>query len=105
LTTGGKAVLVHARCAVVELEAAKFAGKQNGTESVGEVRLRMWMPLLDERLHELLSGWQQNYANVLQRVFEINERDLEIALNEHRPSYKAGTRGIRRQLAGQHRCV
>ena len=39
LTDGGKAVLTHARRAVAELDAVKFAGKLNGIGTAGEVRL------------------------------------------------------------------
>jgi DNA-binding transcriptional LysR family regulator len=84
LTKGGKAVLLHARRAVAELEGVKLAGKQNGTGAVGEVRLGVRIPPIGERMRELLIGWQQNCAHVLLTVSEMNERDLAIALAERR---------------------
>ena len=84
LTTGGKAVLLHARRAVAELEAVKFSGKQNGIGAVGEVRLGVRMPPIGEAMSSLLIGWRQNCANVLLSISEMNERDLAIALDERR---------------------
>ena len=84
LTGGGKAVLVHARRAVAELEAIKFAGQQNGTGSVGEVRLGVRTPPIGEAMHALLSGWREESSNVALTMCEMNDRDLVIALDEHR---------------------
>jgi DNA-binding transcriptional LysR family regulator len=101
LTTGGKAVLLHARRAVAELEAIKFAGKQNGVGAVGEVRLGVRTPPIGEILRELLIGWRQNCANVVLSVSEMNERDLAIALDERQldvvfaPSHMLPTRVAR----------
>jgi DNA-binding transcriptional LysR family regulator len=84
LTAGGKAVLLHARRAVAELEALKFAGKQNGIGTVGEVRLGVRIPPIGEPMRELLTGWRQSCAKVVLNVSEMNERDLAIALGERR---------------------
>lgn len=84
LTAGGKAVLLHARRAVAELEAVKLAGKLNGIGAAGEVRLGVRMPPIGERLIELLTDWQRNSGNIAFRVSEMNERDLTIALDERR---------------------
>jgi len=84
LTTGGKAVLLHARRAVAELEAVKLAARQNGTGAVGEVRLGVRIPPIGERMRDLLLGWRQDCADVLLTVFEMNERDLAIALEARR---------------------
>ena len=84
LTAGGKAVLMHARRAVAELEAVKFAGKLNGIGAAGEVRLGVRMPPIGERIRDLLAEWHRNSANVGLTVFEMNERDLVIALEERR---------------------
>lgn len=83
LTAGGKAVLTHARRAVAELEAVKFAGRQNGIGAAGEVRLGVRTPV-DKAVLMVLSAWRQNSANVLLTIFEMNERDLAIALDERR---------------------
>ena len=84
LTAGGKDVLTHARRAVAELDAVKFAGKLNGTGAVGEVRLGIRMAPLGEAIRALLRGWRKNCGNVALTVCETNERDLAIALDERR---------------------
>lgn len=57
ITAGGKAIMVHVRHALAELDAIKRAGKQNGSGSVGEVRLGVRMPPIGEPLRGLLAGW------------------------------------------------
>jgi DNA-binding transcriptional LysR family regulator len=84
LTTGGKDVLMHARRAFAEFEAVKFAGKQNGIGAVGEVRLGVRVPPISEAIRTLLSEWRSQLSNVALSVFEMNERDLAIALDERR---------------------
>jgi DNA-binding transcriptional LysR family regulator len=84
LTKGGKAVLLHARRAVAELEAVKHAGRQNGIGAVGEVRLGVRIPPIGESIRHLLMAWRQNCPDVLLAVSEMNERDLGIALDERR---------------------
>jgi DNA-binding transcriptional LysR family regulator len=84
LTTGGKDVLAHARRAAAELDAVKYAGMQNGIGAAGEVRLGVRMPPIAEAVLMVLSAWRKNSANVLLTIFEMNERDLVIALDERR---------------------
>jgi DNA-binding transcriptional LysR family regulator len=100
LTTGGKDVLTHARRAVAELDAVKYAGRQNGIGAAGEVRLGVRTPV-GEAVLMVLSAWRENSANVLLTMFEMNERDLAIALAERRldvalaPSHMLPTRVAR----------
>jgi DNA-binding transcriptional LysR family regulator len=84
LTAGGKAVLVHARRVGAALEAVKLAGQQNGTGSVGEVRLGVRMPPIGEPVRALLREWRQNCPHVALTVSEMSERDLVVGLDEHR---------------------
>ncbi len=56
LTAGGKAVMIHVRRALAELEAIKCSGGQNGSGSVGEIRLGVRMPPIGEPLCGLLAG-------------------------------------------------
>jgi len=83
LTTGGKNVLTHARRAVAELDAAKFAGRQNGIGAAGKVRLGVRTPV-GEAMLMMLKAWRESAANVVLTIFEMNERDLVIALDERR---------------------
>jgi DNA-binding transcriptional LysR family regulator len=84
MTTGGRAVLLHARRAAAELEAIRLAGKRNGTGIVGEVRLGLRMAPIGEPMLDLLAGWRHSCADVLLTIFEMNERELAIALEERR---------------------
>jgi DNA-binding transcriptional LysR family regulator len=84
LTTGGRAVLLHARRAAAELQALRVAGKRNGSGAVGEVRLGLRMAPIGEPILYLLAGWRQSCTDVLLTIFEMNERDLAIALEERR---------------------
>jgi DNA-binding transcriptional LysR family regulator len=84
LTTGGRAVLMHARRAAAELEALRLAGQRNGTGAVGEVRLGLRMAPIGEAILDLLASWRQKCADVLLTISELNERDLAIALDERR---------------------
>lgn len=51
LTPGGKAVLLHARRAVAELEALKFVGKQNGIGTASKITT----PIIPLRYHALMA--------------------------------------------------
>jgi DNA-binding transcriptional LysR family regulator len=84
LTTGGRAVLRHARRAVAEFEAIKFTGKQNGIGAIGELRLGVRMPPIAEPLRHLLTVWRDTCPEILLTISEVNERDLAIALEERR---------------------
>ena len=84
LTKGGKAVLLHARRAVAELEAVRLAGTQNGVGAVGEVCLGVRMPPNGRVMGELLRDWGRNNPDVLLSVSEMNERDLATGLDERR---------------------
>jgi DNA-binding transcriptional LysR family regulator len=101
LTKGGKDVLKHARRAVAELDAIKFAGRQNGVGAAGEVRLGVRMPPIGEAMLTVLRAWRENSSNVVVTIFEMNERDLAIALDERRldvalaPSHLLSTRLVR----------
>jgi DNA-binding transcriptional LysR family regulator len=82
LTAGGKAVILHVRRVLAELDAVKCAGKRNGWGNVGEIRLGVRMPPIGEPLASLLALWHQKYPGVVLRVLEMNERDIYAALGE-----------------------
>ena len=84
LTTGGRAVMLHVRRALAELDAVKCSGIQNGTGNAGEVRLGLRMPPIGEPLGSLLAGWREKHPNVELIVSEMNDRDLAAALEERR---------------------
>lgn len=84
LTSAGKAVLVHVRRALAEIDAIKVAGLQNGAAAVGEVRLGVRMPPIGEPISGLLVKWRENNPGVTLRVAELADRDIAIALEERR---------------------
>ena len=84
LTAGGRAVMLHARRALAELDAVKRSGNQNGSGGVGEIRLGVRMPPIGEPLGSLLAGWHETHPNVVLTVSEMNDRDLAAALEERR---------------------
>lgn len=84
LTSAGKAVLVHVRRALAEIDAIKTAGLQNGAAAIGEVRLGVRMPPIGEPISGLLARWRSNYPSVSLKVAELADRDIAIALEERR---------------------
>lgn len=84
LTAGGRAVLHHARRAIAALDALARVGTQNGTGDVGEIRLGLRMPPIGEPLCSLLAGWRNRHPKVVLTILEMNERDIQLALLEHR---------------------
>ena len=84
LTAGGKAVMVHVRRALAELDLVKRAGIENGSGDVGQIRLGVRLPPIGEPLVPLLKSWREAHPNVALTVAEMNDRDLGIALEERR---------------------
>ena len=84
LTSGGKAVLPHIRRALAELDAIRHAGDQNGNGIVGEVRLAVRMPPIGEPLRGLLLGWREKHPEVVLTVAEMNEWEIQTAIQERR---------------------
>ena len=84
LTSGGKAVLPHIRRALAELDAIRHAGDQNGNGIVGEVRLAVRMPPIGEPLRSLLLGWREKHPEVVLTIAEMNEWEIQTAMQERR---------------------
>jgi DNA-binding transcriptional LysR family regulator len=84
LTTAGKAVMVHVRRLLADLEAVKMSGHCNGSGNVGQIRLGVRMPPIGEPIQSLLSSWHERYPQVDFELHEMNERDILTALEERR---------------------
>ncbi len=84
LTSGGKAVLAHIQRALAELDAIRHAGDQNGNGVVGKVRLGVRMPPIGEPLCDLLSGWRAKHPKVGLTIAEMNEWEIQAAVQERR---------------------
>jgi DNA-binding transcriptional LysR family regulator len=84
LTAGGAAVVLHGRRAIAEIDAIRCAGSRNGSGGAGEVRLGVRMPPIGEPLRSLLTEWREKHPGVVLTISEMNERDIAVALEEHR---------------------
>jgi DNA-binding transcriptional LysR family regulator len=84
LTSGGKAVLPHIRRALAELDAIRYAGDQNGNGLVGQIHLAVRMPPIGEPLRSLLFGWREKHQEVVLSIAEMNEREIQTAMQERR---------------------
>lgn len=84
LTSGGRAVLAHVRRALAELDAIERTGRMNGTGKASEIRLGVRIPPIGEPFRTLLAVWRARHLDVLLTIFEMNERDMFIALSERR---------------------
>jgi len=84
LTSGGKAVLAHIQRALAELDAIRRAGDQSGNGMVGEVRLGVRMPPVGEPLCGLLAGWRKTHPEVGLTIAEMNEWEIQAAIQERR---------------------
>jgi DNA-binding transcriptional LysR family regulator len=89
LTAGGRAVMLHARRALAELDELEHAGTQNGLGGAGEIRLGVRIPPIGEPLGSLLVGWHEKHPNVVLTVSETSDLDLAAALEERRAYFVA----------------
>jgi DNA-binding transcriptional LysR family regulator len=83
-TTGGKAVILHARRVLAEIDAVKRSSALNGTGTAGQLRLGVRLPLVGAPLIALLSDWHRHHPDVTLVLSELNDRDLTAAMEEHR---------------------
>jgi len=84
LTDGGRAVIVHVRRALAEIDAIKSAGLQSGSANRGEIRLGVRMPPIGEPIYGLLAAWRESHPDVVLRIAELADRDIVTALEERR---------------------
>lgn len=84
LTTGGKAVMVHVRRLLADLEAVKISGRCNGSGDVGQIRLGIRMPPIGEPIQSLLAAWHARYPGVDLVLQKLNEREILTAVEERR---------------------
>jgi len=84
LTHGGRAVLRHARHILLELDAMKRAGYEYARGKTGELRLGVRYPPIAGAARDLLAGWCKSNPDVALTVAEGNQRELALALKEHR---------------------
>ncbi|MGA7674284.1 MAG: LysR substrate-binding domain-containing protein [Rhizomicrobium sp.] len=84
LTAAGRAVMIHVRRVLAEVEAVKTSGHRNGSGSVGQIRLGVRMPPVGTPLQPLLDCWHRRHPNVDLVFHEMNERDIRAAIGERR---------------------
>jgi DNA-binding transcriptional LysR family regulator len=84
LTAAGRAVMVQVRRVLADLETLRTAGLSNGGGHIGEIRLGVRMPPIGNPLQGLLSAWQAQHRNVELTLYEMNERDILLGIEERR---------------------
>jgi len=84
LTEGGKAVLLHVRRALAEIEAVRSAGSRNGSGSIGVIRFGLSIAPTGEPLNSLLAAWHKGHPEVLLSIAELSCREICSALEGRR---------------------
>jgi len=84
LTAGGRAVMLHVRRALAELDAVRRSGTEHGSGDAGEIRLGVRFPPIGEPIVSLLASWRERHAKIVLTVSQMNDRDLAAALEERR---------------------
>ncbi len=84
LTTAGKAVLVHAKRALIEVDAMTHVARERASGIVGELRLGVSVPPMGGRSRELLTAWLTAHPEIALTTIEGSRRELAAALNARR---------------------
>lgn len=84
LTMAGKAVLVHAKRALVEVNAMVVVAHERASGIIGHLRLGVSIPPVGGQARELLQAWRTAHPELTLTIFEGNRRELATALNERR---------------------
>jgi DNA-binding transcriptional LysR family regulator len=82
LTSGGKAILVHIRRALAEVDAIERVGAHKGLGQTGEIRLGTQIPPIGGPLRCLLAAWREAHPKVALRISEMSVRDLALGLSD-----------------------
>lgn len=81
LTQGGKAVLVHVRRALFDLNAIISAGERNAQGQEGRINLGIRLPIMGSPLREMLERWRQANPGIVLTVHELSESDMVTAID------------------------
>ncbi len=84
LTPSGLAIMVHVRRALAEIDTIKRVGNRKGLGETGEIRLGVRFSPVGEPARSLLMSWRRAHPDVTLTIMEGNERDMAMALSEHR---------------------
>lgn len=84
LTSGGRAVMVHVRRALAEVEAVRFSAHCNASGNVGTIRLGIRMPPIGSPLQPLLEAWRSKHPHVDIALYELSDRDILAGIEERR---------------------
>ena len=80
LTAAGRAVMVHVRRVLAEVEAVKTSGHRNGSGNVGQIRLGVRMPPVGTPLQPLLDwriAWARLFSLLLVPASEPTLRSVD----------------------------
>jgi DNA-binding transcriptional LysR family regulator len=84
LTSGGRAIVVHVRRLLADIEAIKASAKCNVSGNAGQIRLGVRMPPIGKPLQPLLELWHTRYPNIDLVLYELNEREILASIEERR---------------------
>jgi DNA-binding transcriptional LysR family regulator len=81
LTQGGKAVLVHIRRALSDLNAIFSVGERNAQGQEGRINLAVRLPIVGAPLQAMLENWRQGHPGVSLIVHEMSEHEIVSAID------------------------
>ena len=81
LTKVGRAVMVHVRRALGNLDAIISTGQGDAS---GEISLGIRLPLIGHPIQSLLGAWRARHPQIGMKVHELNGRDILAAVEERR---------------------
>lgn len=84
LTNGGKAVMIHVRRVLADLDAVKTSARSSASGSAGQIRLGIRLPPIGKPLQSLFECWRRLYPGVDLELHEMNDRDLLGAIEDRR---------------------
>ena len=84
LTGGGKAVMVHVRRVLADLDAVASSARCNASGNVGTIRLGIRMPPIGRPLQPLFESWRKSYPLVALSLYELSDRDILAGIEERR---------------------
>lgn len=84
ITVGARNLLLYAQRVIADLDAFIDACRSNASGGTGQIRLGIRMPTVGQPAQTLLKAWHQRYPCIELVLYEMNERDLVMAIEERR---------------------
>jgi DNA-binding transcriptional LysR family regulator len=84
LTRAGQAVMVHVRRALGDLDAIISTGRSNASGDRGQISLGIRLPSVGDPVQGMLREWRLKHPEVRVSLYEMNERDILMGVEERR---------------------